>query len=48
VVDHDIAHLRLVNVSDAEVLAGLDESEVVILFPPAGITDGRRVHAGDM
>ena len=46
VVDKDVAHVRLVNVSDAEVLAGLAESEVVILSPPAGIRDGRRVSVG--
>ena len=32
--------------NDAEVLAGLAESEVVILSPPAGVTDGRRVSVG--
>jgi multidrug efflux pump subunit AcrA (membrane-fusion protein) len=46
VVDNDIAHVRLVNLSDAVVLAGLVESEVVILSPPAGLTDGRRVSVG--
>ena len=46
VVDKDVAHVRLVNLSDAEVLAGLVESEVVILSPPAGVTDGRRVSVG--
>jgi multidrug efflux pump subunit AcrA (membrane-fusion protein) len=48
VVDKDVARVRLVNVSDAEVLAGLVESEVVILSPPAGLTDGRRVSVGGM
>ena len=43
VVDNDVAHVRLVNVSDVEVLAGLVESEVVVLSPPDGLTDGRRV-----
>ncbi len=43
VVDKGVARLRLVSVSDSEVLAGLSESEVVILSPPAGITDGRSV-----
>jgi hypothetical protein len=38
--------VRLVNLSDSEVLAGLSESDVVILSPPAGVTDGRRVSAG--
>ena len=46
VVDKDVAHVRLVNLSDAEVLAGLAESEAVILSPPAGVTDGRRVSVG--
>jgi multidrug efflux pump subunit AcrA (membrane-fusion protein) len=46
VVDNGVARLRLVNLSDSEVLAGLTESETVILSPPAGLTDGRRVSAG--
>jgi multidrug efflux pump subunit AcrA (membrane-fusion protein) len=46
VVDKGVARVRLINVSDAEVLAGLVESEVVILAPPAGLTDGRRVSVG--
>jgi multidrug efflux pump subunit AcrA (membrane-fusion protein) len=46
VVDGSVARVRLVNLSDAEVLAGLVESELVILSPPAGITDGRRVTVG--
>jgi RND family efflux transporter MFP subunit len=46
VVDEDVARVRLVSLSDAEVLAGLAESEVVILSPPAGVTDGRRVNVG--
>jgi len=46
VVDQGIARVRLVNISESEVLAGLTESEVVILSPPAGITDGRRVSVG--
>jgi len=41
-----IARVRLVNVSESEVLAGLTESEMVILSPPAGVTDGRRVSVG--
>ena len=47
VVDKGLARVRLVNLSESEVLAGLTESEVVILSPPAGITDGRRVSVGD-
>jgi RND family efflux transporter MFP subunit len=46
VVERDVARVRLVNLSDAEVLAGLVESEVVVLSPPAGLTDGRRVRVG--
>jgi multidrug efflux pump subunit AcrA (membrane-fusion protein) len=46
VVDQNMARLRLVSLSDSEVLAGLSESEVVILSPPAGMTDGRRVSVG--
>ena len=37
---------RLVSVSETEVLAGLTEAEMVILSPPAGVTDGRRVSVG--
>jgi len=43
VVDKGVARVRLINLSESEVLAGLTESEVVILSPPAGVTDGRRV-----
>ena len=43
VVDKGLARVRLVNVSESEVLAGLTESELVILSPPASLTDGRRV-----
>ncbi len=46
VVDQGLARVRLVNLSESEVLAGLTESEVVILSPPAGVTDGRRVSVG--
>jgi membrane fusion protein, multidrug efflux system len=46
VVDKGVAAVRLVNLSASEVLAGLTESEVVILSPPAGVTDGRRVSVG--
>jgi RND family efflux transporter MFP subunit len=46
VVDNGIARVRLVSLSESEVLAGLTESEVVILSPPAGVTDGRRVSVG--
>jgi len=43
VVDKDVARVRLVNLRDAEVLAGVVESEVVILSPPAGLRDGHRI-----
>jgi len=46
VVDKGRARVRLVSLSESEVLAGLTESEVVILAPPAGVTDGRRVSVG--
>ena len=46
VVEGGVAHVRLVNLSESEVLAGLTESEVVILSPPAGVVDGRRVSVG--
>jgi multidrug efflux pump subunit AcrA (membrane-fusion protein) len=46
VVDKGVARVRLVNLRESEVLAGLTESEVVILSPPAGVTDGRRVSVG--
>jgi multidrug efflux pump subunit AcrA (membrane-fusion protein) len=46
VVDQGMARVRLVRLSESEVLAGLTESEVVILSPPAGVTDGRRVSVG--
>ena len=46
VVDKGVASVRLVNLRESEVLAGLTESDVVILSPPAGLTDGRRVSVG--
>jgi multidrug efflux pump subunit AcrA (membrane-fusion protein) len=46
VVDKGVARVRVVNLRESEVLAGLTESEVVILSPQAGITDGRRVSVG--
>jgi len=46
VVDKGVARVRLVNLSESEVLAGLAESELVILSPPASLTDGRRVSLG--
>lgn len=46
VVDKGRARVRLVNLSESDVVAGLTESELVILSPPAGLTDGRRVSVG--
>lgn len=46
VVDNGVARVRLVNLSETEVLAGLTESETVIVSPPGGVTDGRRVSVG--
>ena len=46
VVEKDIARVRLVNVSGTEVLAGLSDRDVVIVNPPAALTDGRRVRTG--
>jgi RND family efflux transporter MFP subunit len=46
VVEKDIARVRLVSVSRSEVLAGLSEGDVVIVTPPATMTDGRRVKVG--
>ena len=46
VVEKGRARVRLVSLSESEVLAGLTESEVVIVAPPAGVTDGRRVSVG--
>jgi len=46
VIDSGRARTRLVNVSESEVLAGLSQSELVILSPPAGLIDGRRVTVG--
>jgi multidrug efflux pump subunit AcrA (membrane-fusion protein) len=46
VVEEGVARVRLINLSESEVLAGLSESEVVILSPPAGLLDGRRVSVG--
>ena len=46
VVDNGVARVRFVSLSESEVLAGLTESEVVILSPPAGVIEGRRVSVG--
>jgi hypothetical protein len=36
----------MVNVAGSEVLAGLSESETVVVDPPPGLVDGRRVIEG--
>ena len=46
VVEQGIARVRLVNVSGIEVLAGLSGGEAVVVAPPPGLADGRRVTAG--
>jgi multidrug resistance efflux pump len=46
VVDNGVARMRLVDLRESEVLAGLTESEIVIVSPPTAVTDGRRVSAG--
>ena len=46
VVDNGRARLRLVNLNENEVLAGLMETELVVVSPPAGLVDGRRVKVG--
>lgn len=46
VVEDGVARLRLVNASGPEVLAGLGEGDVVIVGPPPGLVDGRRVTPG--
>jgi RND family efflux transporter MFP subunit len=46
VADKGVARMRLVSLSTFEVLAGLMEAEMVILSPPAGVTDGRRISVG--
>jgi hypothetical protein len=46
VVEKETARVRLVSVSGTEVLAGLSEADVVIVAPPPGVTDGRRVTIG--
>lgn len=46
VVEKDIARVRLVNVSGTTVLAGLSDGDVVIVYPPPALSDGRRVTVG--
>jgi RND family efflux transporter MFP subunit len=46
VVADGVARLRLVRVQGTEVLAGLKAGEIVVVGPPAGLTDGRPVGGG--
>ena len=46
VLDRGVARVRLVNLRDTEVLAGLTDQDTVIVGPPAGLVDGRRVVEG--
>jgi RND family efflux transporter MFP subunit len=46
VVENGVAHLRLLNVSGTEVLAGLSAGEMVVVAAPPGLTDGRAVSTG--
>jgi RND family efflux transporter MFP subunit len=46
VVDEGVARVRMVSLRGTDVLAGLTEGDVVILEPPAGLVDGRRVVTG--
>ena len=46
VADNGVARLRLVRVRGAEVQAGLSAGESVIVSPPPGLADGRRITAG--
>jgi RND family efflux transporter MFP subunit len=46
VVDEGVARLRLVNLRDTEVLAGLADGDTVIVDPAPGLADGRRVTEG--
>jgi len=43
VVENGLARVRLVSLRESEVLAGLTESEVIILSPPVGLAEGHRV-----
>lgn len=48
VVDHGVARLRLVRMRGTEVQAGLAAGESVVVTPPAGLVDGRRISVGDI
>ncbi|MEP7117548.1 MAG: efflux RND transporter periplasmic adaptor subunit [Acidobacteriota bacterium] len=45
VANDGVARLRLVRMRGTEVEAGLSAGEIVILAPPPGLTDGRRITA---
>jgi RND family efflux transporter MFP subunit len=46
VADNGVARLRLVRVRGTEVQAGLSAGELVVVAPPPGLTDGRRITTG--
>ncbi|MEZ5288181.1 MAG: efflux RND transporter periplasmic adaptor subunit [Vicinamibacterales bacterium] len=46
VVEGEVARLRLVRVQGTEVQAGLQAGDHVILSPPPGLADGRRIVVG--
>jgi len=46
IVDNGIARLRMVDVRGREVVAGVADGETVVVWPPADLTDGRRVTTG--
>lgn len=46
VVEGGVARIRLVELHDREVLAGLVAGERVVVFPPPTLTDGRKVTEG--
>ena len=46
VVDQGTARLRLVRLRGLAVEAGLSNGDVVILSPPAALSDGRRIVEG--
>ena len=46
VADNGVARLRLVRVRGTDVVAGLVAGESVVVGPPPGLTDGRRLTVG--
>ncbi len=46
VVEDGVARVRLVRVAGTEVQAGLADGDTVVVAPPPGLVDGRRVTAG--